>query len=104
MESYRETIPQQSSNLPDYRRLYGAYNRGVINKMRGLQMEVVEEPYNTNEVLRYLTDSGAREANQLSDRNAMKAHLFAEWLTAQGVALPERQPTDPHTSAPPLFL
>lgn len=81
--------PKIETQVPNYKRLYAEFNREIISKMKSLGMEVEEEPYDLNEVLRYLADSPARMGKQLEDRNAIKAQIFSEWLANKGIALPE---------------
>lgn len=72
-----------SPETVDLRRLYGRFNRETIEKMKTREMEIIDEPYDLTEVLRYVQDEAARKESMLTDRNAMKAELFVEWLQAQ---------------------
>lgn len=70
----------------NYRRLYGEFNRETIQKMKTKGFEVAEEPYDLGEVMRYLEDVESREKDKLTDRNAMKAQMFSEWLVEKGLS------------------
>ena len=84
-------MEQQSIEIQpqNYKRLYAEFNREIIVKMKERGMEVEEEPYDLNEVLRYLSDVSARMGKQFEDRNAMKAQIFSEWLVKKGIPLLE---------------
>lgn len=70
----------------NYRRLYGEFNRETIQKMKERGFEIAEEPYDISEVMRYLEDKDNREKDKLTDRNAMKAQMFSEWLAEKGLS------------------
>ena len=91
MENLQESNEIHLSNTekPNYKRLYGVFNRETIAKMTDMKMEVTEEPYNIDEVFRYLSSQEDRARDQFENRNAMKAQLFAEWLQEKGISLPE---------------
>ena len=90
MENQIPQINQRivESTTPNYKRLFGQFNREVIEKMKGLGMEIGDETYDVNEVLRYLGDEKARSEALLEDHNAQKADVFVDWLKKNGTALP----------------
>lgn len=82
-----EQTPEIKKPEINHKRLYGQFNREIIDKMRLLNMEVEEEPYNLEKVLEYLKDKKQREEKKFQDRDAMKAEMFHEWILKNNINL-----------------
>ncbi len=82
------TLQRETVSL---KRLYAEFNRETIAKMKAHNMEITEEPYNLDEVLRFLQDDSDRNEKQYEDRNAMKAQLFTEWLEEKNIQMSAKE-------------
>ncbi len=80
-----EILPEIKKPETNYKRLYGQFNRETIDKMKLLNMQIDEEPYDLEKVLEYLKDEEKRNENKFEDRNAMKAEMFYEWLVKNNI-------------------
>jgi hypothetical protein len=89
MEQIEITTKEAESGSVNLRRLYGEFNRETISRLKERGLTVAEEPYDLDEVMRYLRCDDERNKKQLEDRNAMKAQIFYEWLNKKGIERPE---------------